>query len=580
MRLIQLSSSKPSFKTVPFNRTGLSLVVGKHTPKQSKNIQSTYNGVGKSLLIALLHFCLGASKNKQFETHLKGWDFTLVFEHNDIEHRITRTVGEDKLVFDGTELRLATYKTALDQLGIFELPADVSTLSFRSLVSFFLRPTKGSYVSPEAAIPQWTPYYKVLYQSFLLGLDYYRVIQKHDAKKKLDEQLTLAKKYKEDTELREFYLGEKNAEMEVASLKERIAKLESDLSNFTVAKDYSDREVLANDLRSSIADSLNEEAVLQARIADVELSMTLNPDVTPDRVKRLYREAEIALPNLIKKRLDEVDAFHTRLRDNRLRRLQIETDKFNSELTRLQGNRAALERDLDNILQYLKAHRALDEYTENNRFLASLTARLRKIEDYLTLLDKYTNEAQRIRVDMSSATVQTTEELKAMKPHLELLMETFRGYAKEFYGDKPAGLVVRNNDSDDNQIRYDIDARIEHDAADGINNVRIFCFDLLLLILHQRHDVNFLFHDSRLFAEMDWHQRLTLFRLADELAQKYGLQYIATINEDQIEPVRTAAGKQFDRLFNDSRILELTDEPGGQGKLLGVQIEMKYGEEP
>ena len=96
--------------------------------------------------------------------------------------------------------------------------------------------------------------------------------------------------------------------------------------------------------------------------------------------------------------------------------------------------------------------------------------------------------------EMGKATVQTTEYLKTAKPHLDLLMNTFRSYSQEFYGDKPAGLVVRNNDKDDNQIRYDIESRIEHDAADGWNNVRIFCFDLLLLTLKQRHTVDFLFH--------------------------------------------------------------------------------------
>jgi hypothetical protein len=43
--------------------------------------------------------------------------------------------------------------------------------------------------------------------------------------------------------------------------------------------------------------------------------------------------------------------------------------------------------------------------------------------------------------------------------------------------------------------------------------------------------------------------------------------------------VREAAGEDFDRLFVAPRVLELTDEPDGSGKLLGVQIEMKYDEE-
>ncbi|HUY33904.1 MAG TPA: DUF2326 domain-containing protein [Pirellulales bacterium] len=579
MRLIELTSTRSSFKTVRFNQTGLSLIVGRHTQKQSKNIQSTYNGVGKSLSVALIHFCLGASKNKQFEDHLNGWDFTLTFEHGGRVYRVTRGVGEDKIHFDGAEMKLSKYKESLGELGVFTLPADVSGLTFRSLISFFVRPGRGSYNLPDAAVPQWTPYHRVLYQSFLLGLDYGRAAAKHDAMKQLQEQVDLAKKYKQDKELRDFYVGEKNAEIELASLSEKIVTLEDDLAKFVVASDYSEREAKANELRERIVDARNEEAILAVRLSDIELALTIRPDVTPDRVNRLYEEALIALPNAVTKRLSEVDAFHNRLRENRLNRLDLERKQAVAEQKKWQERRAGLERELDGLLQFLHAHRALDEYTENNRFLAELTARKRKIDDYVSLLAKYTDAAQRIRAEMGQATVDTTEYLKSAKPHLDRLMEIFRGYAREFYGDKPAGLVVANNDRDENQIRYNIEARIEHDQSDGINDVRIFCYDLLLLTLRERHNVDFLFHDSRLFADMDPHQRLTLFRLAKRVSHKNGLQYIATINEDQIESLREGAGQDFEQLFVATRVLNLTDEPNGSGKLLGIQIEMKYEEE-
>ncbi len=582
MKLIELSSTRSTFRTVRFNRSGLTLIVGKPTKKQTRNIQSTYNGVGKSLLVSLIHFCLGSSSNKHFESHLEGWDFTLAFEHNGKQYLATRTVGEETIDFNGTNFRLKTtiksgtgYIETLNDLGVFDLPSDANSLTFRSLISFFLRPTRNSYNSPDIAIAQWTPYSRILYASFLLGIDYRRAIQKHDARKDLEEQLLLAKKYKSDKDLREFFIGGKNAEMEVASLAERIEKLEVDLTNFNVAKDYSDREESANTIRNQLAEVRGDEAILTVRLANIALAMSIRPDVTPERVKKLYDEAKFALPELVLKRLVDVDAFYARLRDNRMKRLEQEKSKAEAELKQSQSIRVNLERQLDQLFQYLKAHRALDEYTENNRFLADLIARRRKIEDYLSLLAKYTQEAQRIRAEMTTATLQTTEYLKTIKPHTDRLMEFYRNFAREFYGDKPAGLVVRNNDGD-NQTRYDIEARIEHDQADGINDIRIFCFDLLLLTLRQRHSVEFLMHDSRLFDGVDPRQKWTLFRIAHIVCKENDLQYIATINEDNIETMRDAAGEDYERVLVDTRVLELTDEPDGSGKLLGVQIEMKY----
>lgn len=75
---------------------------------------------------------------------------------------------------------------------------------------------------------------------------------------------------------------------------------------------------------------------------------------------------------------------------------------------------------------------------------------------------------------------------------------------------------------------------------------------------------------------MDKHQRYSLFRLADRVTREMDLQYIATVNEDVIESVREIAGSEFQRLFVDPVTLELTDASGGSGKLLGIQVDMKY----
>jgi uncharacterized protein YydD (DUF2326 family) len=154
-------------------------------------------------------------------------------------------------------------------------------------------------------------------------------------------------------------------------------------------------------------------------------------------------------------------------------------------------------------------------------------------------------------------------------------METFRNYSRELYGSVPAGLTVSNNDGE-NQTRYDIEAHIQNDAADGINQGKIFCYDLLVLLLRKRHHVDFLFHDNRLYADMDKNQRYSLFKLADRLCREAGVQYIATLNEDVIDSVRDRAGSDFERLFVDSVTLELTDAPDGSGKLLGIQVDMSY----
>jgi len=69
MKLIKLEANKDSFKTVSFNKQGLSLIVAKQSNPEERDTTNTYNGVGKSLIVLLVHFCLGAKK-KHYESFI------------------------------------------------------------------------------------------------------------------------------------------------------------------------------------------------------------------------------------------------------------------------------------------------------------------------------------------------------------------------------------------------------------------------------------------------------------------------------------------------------------------------------
>jgi len=579
MRLIELTSNRRSFKAVRFNETGLSLIVGRHSNFGSRDATSTYNGVGKSLIVTLIHFCMGGSRNPQVEEHLAGWQFNLVFTHDDARYEVSRTVGESRVSLNGEDMPLAEYKRRLEAMTIFQMPeTDVPNLSLKSLFAFFVRPRRSSYVGYAYPESKWKAYQSVLCQSFLLGLDYQLAVQKHDLKKGLDEQLTQADKYRKDTDLRQYYVGDRNAEVELADIELEIGELETRLREFEVASDYTDRKQRADQLHDTQLSLSNDIVANRNLIADIELALEIRSDISSEQLLALYEEAKISFPSTVVKRLNDVEDFYRKLGDNRRRRLLAEQSEIEAELGTLQSRLKETQSKLDAELQYLNAHSALDEYTENNRYLSELHAKKAKIQDYIRLLDLYTEQAQETRNEMGQANLRTSRYLKNSKADLDKLMSLFRKFAQALYGTVPSGLTVSNNDGE-NKVRFDIDAHIPYDQADGINQGKIFCFDLLLLVLQQRHSMQFLFHDNRLFADMDPHQRLALFRLAKEVCEEYGFQYIASLNDDVIESVESQAGDEFDELFVKPVILELTDAPNGIGKLLGVQVDMRYESE-
>ena len=118
MQLLELSSNQPTFKKVKFNPTGLNLIIGQKS--EGSGIKDTYNGVGKSLLIELINFCLGSRNKKALEDSLAGWEFTLKFQINGKSYSATRsTINQGYISLNGENISLKRYTDLLGKEVFF-----------------------------------------------------------------------------------------------------------------------------------------------------------------------------------------------------------------------------------------------------------------------------------------------------------------------------------------------------------------------------------------------------------------------------------------------------------------------------
>lgn len=127
--------------------------------------------------------------------------------------------------------------------------------------------------------------------------------------------------------------------------------------------------------------------------------------------------------------------------------------------------------------------------------------------------------------------------MKDVEDIIDSMRDYFRNLAKKFYPDAASGITIYNNEGD-NQLRYDIEAKIEADSSDGINKVKIFCYDTTLLFKGYGHLIHFLLHDSRIFSDIDERQKTELFKIVDELFSNSDYQYIATVNQNQLKEIQ------------------------------------------
>lgn len=118
--------------------------------------------------------------------------------------------------------------------------------------------------------------------------------------------------------------------------------------------------------------------------------------------------------------------------------------------------------------------------------------------------------------------------------------------------------------------------KIKFDGSDGIGNIKLFCYDLTILLKGFGHKVNFLFHDSRLLSDTDPRQLAELFKILNDYIKISGKQYVLTLNQNQIDEVKKyLTAHEFETIIDQNICLELKDELPEE-KLLGIQVDMDY----
>lgn len=578
MRLISLSANVKGFREVHFNERGLSLIVGTHTEDSDSAGQLTTNGVGKSLLIFLVNFCLGSSKNDELEKVLPEWDFSLKFSLHGLTHVANRRCRDQQQVtLDDEEISLDAYTLWLGE-RLFALEEPPQFLTFRSLIGSFLRPTRAAYDTFNSLNRGERPYQKVLRASYLLGLDIGLVKKKYDSRIELNALRDLKKRFESDGIVRGYFVGDRDLDLDVADLTDEIRTLEESIAAFRVAEDYHEIEQAANRAQRDLQTVRNNAHTIRGSLAQIDESLGRKLELHPNDVAESYQEAQAALSESVVRTLAEVQGFHHDLLSKRMIRLTREKESLQRELDDLERQLRAGGRELDTQLGFLQTHRALDEYQALSASLSSKRADLDKLTSYKELLSEYSTRIEQLRIRMSQDTLEADQHLEAVAEQMLDASSLYRTITHALYEDLKSVLSITNNRGD-NQTRFNIDAKIDSDASDGINEAKIFSYDMMLFLLRRNHSVGFLCHDSRLFADMDPRQRARALKLAHYCAVASDAQYIATLNDDQSDSLRQWMDDdhQFEALITEKIVLSLTDD-SPEHKLLGCNVDLKYDE--
>ena len=560
-KLVKLFSNNSGFHSVVFHN-GLNVILGKRTKANNK----TTNGVGKSLILKLIDFCLGSDKIEEFCDPLKGWVFYLDVEIQGTTHHISRAIdNQTKIIFDNQELGCKKFREkiacAIDQNDDF---------SFRQLISKFLRREKYAYTSFDKFVEKEQEADVSTILIYLLGLDYKYCLRKKSNKVRINELKEFKKTYKNNSAIKDVLeINDNNIDIEISNLEYEIEEKERLLGETKFAENYEDIKGKATSLSQELNCLENEKFYLEKRKESILQGLEKTNSVSLLDVRKLYEKANIVWNNELAHNLEEIESFHNQLFEKR-------KSELNKELLIVEENLGVTNKDLikkqqeyDELISFLRTHSDIDKYYEQLKYIDALKDKKNELLKIQNLEKDFGSKIIELNKDKNNEDANAQAYIESVNKIIKDLNKIFISYAKKLYPDKTSGLSIQNN-TGDNQIRFDIYPKITSDGSDGIKETIIFCFDLMIL-KRKVTSQGFIYHDSLLISDVDARQKEILFNIIKE--EIGDLQYIININEDQIESFNEITKKYI----HDSLSLELSDE-SAKTKLLGIEVDFKQKE--
>lgn len=584
----RFGSDLASFKTLTF-KPGLNILLADKS--EGANDRQSRNGAGKTSFIELVHFLFGADARKDsiFRSDaLTAWTFDVSVDIAQETISAARSGAKPSRVFvNGAveswpippqfdtraglfELSNENWKANLGQLW-FGLPisagdeAERFQPSFRSLFSYFVRrQNSGGFQQPmqHSGMQQaWDQQVSICY---LLGLDWSIPgrFQELRAQEKVAQELRKAAR---SGDLGRFFGKAADLRTKLTVAEARAVRLRRQLETFEVVPEYKALEREANEITREI-DGMNVENVIDGDLLQ-QLRASLVDEDAPDLgdVTKLYAEAGVVLPDMVRRRFDEVERFHRTIIENRRAHLTAEIASAEARIAERDQRTAERDRRRRQIMGVLRSGGALEHYTSLREEAGRAEAEVEGLRQRLDTAERIESTKAELDIERANLTKALRDDIHERTDIIREAILIFESLSESLY-EKAGSLTIAETGSGP-QFEVHIDGQ----RSKGITNMQIFCFDLMLteISLKNGRGPGFLIHDSHLFDGVDERQVAKALQLGAERAEAAGFQYIVTMNSDALPREGFKTGFDIRSYVMDTKLTDATDTGG----LFGLRFE-------
>lgn len=551
--LTSIGSSDARFKAFKFN-TGFNILVADIATNSADT--DSRNGVGKSSLVEIMHFLLGLSRTTgsvlandalsehSFNLQLDWPVGQSLYVIRTLERRSKVEVSgevENGLVTVGSKMSELTVPEWIEVLGrtLFGLPEDHSGVGARQLLSYYLRRiSQHGFNDPVQTNPRQSVAEATTNVAYLLGLDWRLAAQYQDIASREAIRRKLVEAIKDPAF--NFVVGSVS-ELRglIAACANRVNTLHRQVEQFTVVPEYEELQAEADRIDGAIRASRAADAADRRNVEDLAAAIREEQEPDVSYLSRVYQDLGVQLPDQLLKRYEDVKAFHDAVVANRRTYLEEELAGARTRIESRLQERSLLGARHAELLQALNEGGALASYTVLQDQLSVARGELETLRGRLETAKALEETQADIRAARSSLQRDLGRDLSDRESAINEINALFQRFASALYGtDREAFIDISALET---SLR--IAPHIGGEDSEGINKMVTFCFDFTVAVTAHRggRGPDFLVHDSHLFDGVDARQIAKALRIAREVCTEEGLQYIISMNSDDLEKVERSS---------------------------------------
>lgn len=544
IRINKLSSENNIFNEIIFH-DGINLILGEKYDIATTQGRKT-NGVGKSMCIEFLDFCLlcdyGKSRIKRIPVDILPiseniiLDLTIgidriIIKRNRKNHETTIFIRNGKQIqFD----KLQDARNYLQEL-IFDDISGKEVPSFRSLLSLLVRDERSEFTDilrchdASKRVPE-----DLTAHLYVLGVSLKKYHQVQKTIKEIDEVGNELKRTKRElTGNRSKKISDVKAELNM--LNSELQQIEEAIETFKTNDAYNVMQYELIDIENKLESLRTRQTVLKHEYEKI-MSLPAPEHIDDSEIELVYNHFKKNLGTAVVKSLNEVVAFKNEvekfqrvLLNQKAKELEIQIAEISEQLRFLDDQYAEKLRIIDkkgtlkNLKTSISIYESKKEECAHTRFLFG---QYEKAEKEKKLLD--IRKAQEI--------ISIDNDLDNMSDELSSFTTTILDIHESIMGNRECSFDITTNSKPNSKNPIDIDLRIYDDGSHSVNRTKVFIYDMALMFNEytQRRHPLFLIHDNIFDVDQDTLvQCLNYVYRQEEYNSNF--QYILTLNRDKIE---------------------------------------------